>query len=163
MSSLDLNQRLTEYGLTQEEDNKCNKAFEAFDKDGSGYIDANELRVVLEMMGQKQPEEAIYRMITQASPTQECTITLQEFKQVIGEQKKFQGASQAEDTLDAFVSLGGEQDGSGHVNADRLIDIVKNEFQMTIDIEQLIREIDDDGSGQIEYEEFMALLSSGQD
>ena len=51
MSSLDLNQRLTEYGLTQEEDNKCNKAFEAFDKDGSGYIDANELRVVLEMMG----------------------------------------------------------------------------------------------------------------
>ena len=52
MSSLDLNSsRLTEYGLTPEEDNKCNKAFEAFDKDGSGFIDANELRVVLEMMG----------------------------------------------------------------------------------------------------------------
>ena len=54
MSSLDLNNsRLTEYGLSPEEDLKCNKAFEAFDKDGSGYIDANELRVVLEMMGQK--------------------------------------------------------------------------------------------------------------
>mgnify|MGYP001443285497 CR=1 FL=1 len=54
MSSLDLNSgRLTEHGLTMEEDNKCNKAFEAFDKDGSGFIDANELRVVLEMMGQK--------------------------------------------------------------------------------------------------------------
>ena len=63
MSSSDLNSRLTVYGLTPEEDNKCNKAFEAFDKDGSGFIDANELRVVLEMMGQKQPEEAIYRMI----------------------------------------------------------------------------------------------------
>ena len=54
MSSLDLNNsRLTEYGLSPEEDLKCNKAFEAFDKDGSGYIDATELRVVLEMMGQK--------------------------------------------------------------------------------------------------------------
>ena len=136
MSSADLHSsRLTEYGLSIDEDIKCNKAFEAFDKDGSGYIDANELTVVLEMMGQKQPEEAIYRMITQASPTQGGTISLLEFKQVIGEQKKFQGASQAEDTLDAFVSLGGEQDGTGHVNADRLIDIVKNEFQMTIDIE----------------------------
>ena len=31
---------------------------------------------------------------------------------------------------------------------------------MTIDIEELIREIDEDGSGKIEYEEFMALLSS---
>ena len=69
MSSLDLNNRLTEHGLTPEEDLKCNKAFEAFDKDGSGFIDANELRVVLEMMGQKQPEERIYRMITEASPT----------------------------------------------------------------------------------------------
>ena len=137
MSSLDLEtrNRLTEHGLTHEEDLKCNKAFEAFDKDGSGLIDADELKVVLEMMGQKQPEEAIYRMINEASPTQNGTISLQEFKTVIGEQKKFQGASQAEDTLDAFVSLGGEQDGSGHVNAQRLIDIVKNDFQMTIDIE----------------------------
>ena len=58
------------------------------------------------------------------------------------------------------MSLGGDQDGSGHVNAQRLIDIVKKDFQMTIDIEELIREIDEDGSGKIEYEEFMALLSS---
>ena len=34
---------------------------------------------------------------------------------------------------------------------------------MTIDIEQLINEIDEDGSGEIEYDEFMSLLSSGQD
>ena len=31
---------------------------------------------------------------------------------------------------------------------------------MTIDIEKLINEIDEDGSGQIEYDEFMSLLSS---
>ena len=110
MSSLDLDgrSRLTEHGLTPDEDLKCNKAFEAFDKDGSGYIDAEELQAVLQMMGQDKPEEAIYRMITQASPTQSSTISLDEFKRVIGEQKKFQGASQEEDTLDAFVSLGGD-------------------------------------------------------
>ena len=68
--------------------------------------------------------------------------------------------SQAEDTLDAFVSLGGEQDGTGHINASVLIDIVKKDFEMTIDIEKLIREIDEDGSGEIEYEEFMELLCS---
>ena len=31
---------------------------------------------------------------------------------------------------------------------------------MTIDIEKLINDIDEDGSGQIEYGEFMNLLSS---
>ena len=34
---------------------------------------------------------------------------------------------------------------------------------MTIDIEQLIREFDEDGNGEIEYDEFMSLLTSGQD
>ena len=31
---------------------------------------------------------------------------------------------------------------------------------MTIDIEKLIKDIDEDGSGQIEYDEFRNLLSS---
>ena len=31
---------------------------------------------------------------------------------------------------------------------------------MTIDIEKLIKDIDDDNSGKIEYNEFMNLLSS---
>ena len=38
-------------GLSKEEDAKCHEAFSAFDKDSSGFIDANELRIVLEMMG----------------------------------------------------------------------------------------------------------------
>ena len=38
-------------GLTKEEEAKCWEAFSAFDKDSSGKIDANELRIVLEMMG----------------------------------------------------------------------------------------------------------------
>ena len=42
----------------------------------------------------------------------------------------------------------------------RLIEIIKHEFEMTIDIEKLIKDIDEDGSGQIEYDEFMSLLSS---
>ena len=150
--------QLTKHGLTHDEDIKLDKAFAAFDKDGSGNIDAEELNQVLEMMGQSKPEAAIYRMITEASPSLDNTITLDQFKKVIGEQKRFQGASQAEDTLDAFVSMGGEQDGSGNINAALLIDIVKNQFQMTIDIESLIKEIDEDGSGQIDYDEFMQLL-----
>lgn len=33
---------------------------------------------------------------------------------------------------------------------------------MTIDIEKLIDEIDEDGSGEIEFDEFKALLQSEQ-
>ncbi len=33
---------------------------------------------------------------------------------------------------------------------------------MTIDIEALIKEIDEDGSGKIEFDEFTALLKNGK-
>ena len=56
--------------------------------------------------------------------------------------------------LDAYVAMGGDDDGGGCVNADKLIDTIKNEFEMTIDIEKLIEEIDEDGSGEIEFDEF---------
>ena len=41
-----------------------------------------------------------------------------------------------------------------------LIRIIKDEFEMTIDIEKLINDIDEDGSGEIEYDEFKTLLSN---
>ena len=76
-------------GLTAEEERKCDEAFSAFDKDNSGYIDAQELRIVLEMMGQKTTDEEIYRMIAEASPDNTGQISKDQFKKVIAEQKKF--------------------------------------------------------------------------
>ena len=147
-------------GLTKEEEQKCMEAFSAFDKDGSGMIDANELRIVLEMMGQKTTEEEIFRMIAEADAENTGEISYPQFRHVIAEQKKNQSASNEEDTLDAFVAMGGEEDGEGSIDAQKLIRIIKEEFEMTIDIEKLIQDIDEDGSGEIEYDEFRNLLSS---
>ena len=72
-------------GLTAEEERKCDEAFSAFDKDNSGFIDAQELRIVLEMMGQKTTDEEIYRMIAEASPDNSGEISKEQFKKVIAE------------------------------------------------------------------------------
>lgn len=40
-----------------------------------------------------------------------------------------------------------------------LVHIVKEEFGLPIDIEELINRIDADGSGEIEFDEFEELLS----
>ena len=57
--------------------------------------------------------------------------------------------------------MGGEPDGDGAIDANKLIKTIKEEFERTIDIEKLIKEIDEDGSGQIEFGEFTQLLQSG--
>ena len=59
-----------------------------------------------------------------------------------------------EETLEAFVALGGDPSGDGFIEISNLINILKNNFDMTIDIEKLIKEIDEEGSGQIEFGEF---------
>ena len=114
----------------------------------------------MEMMGQNATDEEIYTLIMNASSANAGQITKEQFKRVIGEQKKQQEESNEEDTLDAFVALGGQYDKSGQIDATRLIKTIKEEFQMTIDIEKLIKDIDEDGSGLIEYDEFMQLLQS---
>ena len=85
-------------------------------------------------------------------------IDLELFKKIVTEQKKNSLVDNEEDTMDAFVSMGGDNDGGGCVDAKQLIKIIKEDFEMTIDIEKLIDEIDEDGSGEIEYEEFKTLL-----
>ena len=44
----------------------------------------------------------------------------------------------------------------------KLIKTIKRDFEMTIDIENLILKIDEDGSGQIEFGEFCELLRSAK-
>ena len=44
--------------------------------------------------------------------------------------------------MDAYVAMGGDDDGGGNVDANKLVNVIKNEFKMTIDIEKLIKEID---------------------
>ena len=77
-------------------------------------------------------------MIAEADAENTGRITYAQFKRVISEQKKNQNMSNEEDTLDAFVSLGGEPNGEGFIDAQKLINIIKYEFEMTIDIEKLI-------------------------
>jgi len=146
--------------LTQEEIDGCREAFLSFDKDRSGTIDVWELRAVLECMGQKPTEEELFQMISEVDDNMSGSIDFSEFLKVIESQKeraeKFDDES---DRIDAYVACGGKADKTGHVTRDTLVRIIKVDFGLTIDIEELINKVDTDGSGEIEYDEFRELLS----
>jgi len=155
MNDIDVNSILTETEI-----NKSREAFHAFDIDGSGTIDRDELRKVLEEMGQKPTEEEIFKMINEIDNSNKGVIDFNDFLKVIAYHKQCQLNNDENDTLDAFVAMGGFPDKGGKIDAKKLIEIIRDEFNMTIDIERLIKEIDTDGSGEIEYEEFKNLLSN---
>lgn len=148
--------------LTQEEIDACRHAFLAFDKDRSGTIDVWELRQVLEAMGQAPTEDELFQMISEVDENMSGSIDFGEFIKVVERQKeRANNYDDEDDMLDAFVACGGQADKSGHVKRDTLVKIIKHDFGLTIDIEDLINKIDTDGSGEIEFDEFKILLSSG--
>ena len=119
-----------------------------------------ELRQVLEAMGQKPTEEELFQMISEVDDDCSNSIDFGEFLKVIQNQKERAAQFGDEsDLLDAYVACGGSPDKTGHVMKSKLIQIIKHDFGLAIDIEALINEIDADGSGEIEYEEFRTLLS----
>ena len=55
--------------------------------------------------------------------------------------------------IDAFVAFGGLPHKKGCAKRDTLLKIIKHDFVLTIDIEELINKIDSNGSREIEFEE----------
>mmetsp|Transcript_15900 Transcript_15900/g.67034 ORF Transcript_15900/g.67034 Transcript_15900/m.67034 type:complete len:148 (+) Transcript_15900:3319-3762(+) len=145
--------------LSQEDITACREAFDKFDKDGSGTIDASELKATLNAMGQNPTEEEIFQMISQVDDDNSGEIEFAEFMKVIENQKASAAkASDETDTIEAFVALGGNADKTGEISTEKLRAVVKD-FGLTIDIDKLIRETDADGSGQVDYPEFKAMMA----
>ena len=99
-------------------------------------------------------------MISEVDENMSGSIDFAEFLKVIENQKeRAENFDDESDMVDAFVACGGANDKSGNVKRETLVRIIKQDFGLTIDIEDLINKIDSDGSGEIEFEEFKQLLS----
>ena len=69
-------------------DLQCREAFERFDKDGSGTIDAWELKETLKAMGQNPTDEEVFQMLSQVDDDGSGSIEFPEFLKVIEAQKE---------------------------------------------------------------------------
>ncbi|CAE7469327.1 unnamed protein product [Symbiodinium sp. CCMP2456] len=105
---------------------KCREAFNTFDQDGSGTIDTQEMKLLLEAIGEAPSEEELFRFMADVDEDGTGEIEFAEFLRAFEKQRG--GAQELEDeldTIDAFVALGGEPDKTGYIDTQRLIQVVK--------------------------------------
>mmetsp|Transcript_20153 Transcript_20153/g.37467 ORF Transcript_20153/g.37467 Transcript_20153/m.37467 type:complete len:155 (+) Transcript_20153:155-619(+) len=145
--------------LTEEEIEDCHKAFMQFDADHSGTIESWELKGILEALGQNPSDQEIVHMISAVDDNDSNSIEFSEFLQVMAQQKlESNDSSKDRDIFDAWVAVGGGADGDGFVDGEKLIKIIKHDFNLNIDIEKMIQEMDTSGDGEIDFEEFKQLF-----
>ena len=145
----------------REENNQIYACFFQYDYNKEGIMNTTDLKGALENLGEKVSDTQVYRMIADVDPNNTGTLNFYSFKDIVSAKREDERETSDADLLDAYVAMGGDQDGGGCVDADVLIRTIKQEFEMTIDIEALIAEVDEDGSGEIEFDEFKELLAGG--
>ena len=152
---------MEEYTLTEEDIKCCINAIEDLDDDKNGYISVYDFDTVLDKLGIELSEIEIAKLVSELDHTYTGFINFGDILELFRKKREMdERGEDDQDTLDAYVAIGGPEDKSGHINGKILVTIIKEEFQLPINIEKLIEEIDDSGNGEIEYEEFERLLKS---
>merc|ERR1711934_834314 len=150
---------MTEVRLTEQEIDQAREAFLEFDKDFSGSIDQFELKAVLEHMQIKVTDADVFQMISEVDEDNSGAIEFQEFLRVMEKQKIAGHRGDGGEILAAYVACGGNADKTGHVDRDVISRIIKVDFGLEIDINKMMDAVDEDGSGEMEFDEFELLLS----
>ena len=144
--------------LTEEQIAEFKEAFQIFDKDGDGLITTKELGTVMRSLGQNLSEEELKSMIEDVDKDKSGTIDFQEFLGLMAWKMKESGIE--EELIEAFKVF--DRDGNGLISAHELRFVMSTSGEQLTeeDIEEMIREADENGDGFIDYQEFVRMMMS---
>ncbi|OEH74326.1 centrin-1-like isoform x1 [Cyclospora cayetanensis] len=158
--------------LTEEQKQEIRDAFDLFDTDGSGCIDAKELKVAMRALGFEPKREEIRKLIAAADADGTGTIEFSEFlsmmtQKIVSElalgnsllvlvsRIQVLARDPKEEMLKAFRLF--DDDGTGKITFKNLKRVAKEIGENISDeeIQEMIDEADRDGDGEINEEEFL--------
>ena len=150
------NDNANERTLTDEQIAEFKEAFSLFDKDGDGTITTKELGTVMRSLGQNPTEAELQDMINEVDADGNGTIDFSEFLTMMA--RKMKDTDSEDEIKEAFKVF--DKDGNGFISAAELRHVMTNLGEKLTDeeVDEMIREADIDGDGQINYEEFVKMM-----
>ncbi|XP_021900998.1 calmodulin-7-like isoform X1 [Carica papaya] len=142
--------------LTDDQISEFKEAFSLFDKDGDGCITTKELGTVMRSLGQNPTEAELQDMINEVDADGNGTIDFPEFLNLMA--RKMKDTDSEEELKEAFRVF--DKDQNGFISAAELRHVMTNLGEKLTDeeVDEMIREADVDGDGQINYEEFVKVM-----
>merc|ERR1712013_427951 len=144
--------------LTEEQIAEFKEAFSLFDRDNDGTITTKELGTVMRSLGQTPTEQELQDMIHEVDTDGNGTIDFPEFLQMMA--KKMKDTDSEEEIIEAFRVF--DKDGNGFISAQELRHVMTSLGEKLTDDEadEMIREADLNGDGQIDYQEFVKMMTT---
>ncbi|CAM5083765.1 unnamed protein product [Natator depressus] len=144
--------------LAEEQIAEFKEAFSLFDKDGNGSITTGELGTVMRSLGQNPTEAELQDMIGELDTDGSGTVDFPEFLSLMA--RKMRDMDSEEAIREAFRVF--DEDGIGYISAVELRHVMTNLGEKLTDeeVDEMIKEADADGNGQVNYEEFVRMMAS---
>lgn len=139
--------------LSEEELAGLKEMFKMIDTDNSGQITFEELKSGLERIGADLKESEILALMKAADIDNNGTIGYGEF---IAATMHLSKVVKEDNLFAAFQYF--DKDGSGYITLDELQQACEEFGVGDTHLEEIIREIDEDNDGQIDYNEFVAMM-----
>lgn len=143
--------------LPVEEIRGLREMFQAIDTDKSGTLTIDELREALKRKGHLIPEHDLQRLVKSADVNGDGTIDYEEFLAATLHLSKLQ---EDEHLLKAFKFF--DADNSGYITKEELIQALAKYGDLG-HIDEILKEVDKDNDGRIDYEEFCTMMRSGNE
>lgn len=148
--------RVIAESLSEEEIAGLKQMFKMIDTDNSGQISFEELKAGLKRFGANLDESEIYDLMQAADVDNSGTIDYGEFIAATLHLNKID----REDHLFAAFSYF-DKDGSGYITQDELQQACEEFGIEDVRLEDMMREVDQDNDGRIDYNEFVAMMQKG--
>ncbi|KAK8716402.1 hypothetical protein V6N13_043711 [Hibiscus sabdariffa] len=142
--------------LSEEEIGGLKELFKMIDTDNSGTITFEELKDGLKRVGSELMESEIKDLMDAADIDNNGSIDYGEFLAATVHLNKLE---REENLVGAFSFF--DKDGSGYITIDELQQACKEFGLNDVHLDEMIKEIDQDNDGQIDYGEFAAMMRKG--
>jgi Ca2+-binding EF-hand superfamily protein/CBS-domain-containing membrane protein len=135
--------------------------FQKFDADASGTISASELGSVLDLLGVSVDDKTITKMMAEVDDDSSGEIDLDEFIAMMAKNVGSQGSILEGELRYAFAVL--DEDGGGTISSEELKSSCEKlgEKLSPDQVAAMLALVDSDGSGDIDYDEFVSMARAG--
>jgi len=146
--------------LTKEQVMMLQKAFDMFDREKKGAIATNNVSTILRTLGATVDENDLEALIAEVDADGSGELEFDEFLTLCARFLIEEDAEEMQQELREAFRLY-DKEGNGYIKTSQLRDIMRAlDDKLTEDeLDEMIAEIDTDGSGTVDFDEFMEMMT----
>lgn len=142
--------------LTEDQKQEIREAFDLFDTDGSGSIDAKELKVAMRALGFEPSKEEIRKLISEIDKDGTGTVDFEEFLGMMT--VKMGERDSREEIVKAFRLFDDDETGKISFRNLKRVAMELGESISDEELQEMIDEADRIGDGEVNQEDFIRIM-----